>query len=65
MKLGRCAKLNGNLTLFDTGSWSSGGGLNTRTWIDLSRHGFSFGMETSATARVGSLCPIPPALNQP
>ena len=56
MKLGRCAKLNGNLTLFDTGASSRyGGGLNSRTWIDLSRHGFTFGMETSATARVGSL----------
>eukprot|EP01048_Picozoa_sp_COSAG05_P024088 COSAG05_NODE_5504_length_1157_cov_2.796786_1_plen_229_part_10 len=44
LKLGRCAKINGNLTLFDTGGGPDGGG--SRTWIDLSRHGFSFRMET-------------------
>ena len=44
LKLGRCAKINGNLTLFDTGGASFGGG--SRTWIDLSRHGFSFRMQT-------------------
>ena len=45
IKLGRCAKLNGNLTLFDTGGGPYGGG--SRIWIDLSRHGFSFRMEAN------------------
>ena len=45
IKLGRCAKLNGNLTLFDTGGGRYGGG--SRLWVDLSRHDFSFRMEAN------------------
>jgi hypothetical protein len=35
IKLGPCAKLNGNLTLFDTGGGPYGGALHSRIWIDL------------------------------
>ena len=43
LKLGPLAKLQGNLTLFDTGHGTYLG----RTWIDLSRHGFSFRMQAN------------------
>ena len=35
IKLGRCAKLNGNLTLFDTGGGPHGGAIHSRIWVDL------------------------------
>ena len=43
IKLGPLAKLQGNLTLFDTGHDSYLG----RTWVDLSRHGFSLRMQAN------------------
>lgn len=55
IKLGRCAKLNGNLTLFDTGGGRYGGGANARIWIDLSRFGLSVNIAANGGDKVGTL----------
>ena len=53
IKIGHNSKRQGNVTLFDTGSPSVYGG-GSRTWIDLSRHGFSFRMEATNQHKVGA-----------